>query len=157
MESDSILVEIGSGGVDTEDVVRVARQGAYVALGPSAVAAIAASSAIVEGMAAREESVYGVSTGFGSLATTVIPADRREELQRSLIRSHAAGMGPLVEPEVVRAMMLLRARTLSMGYSGVRQVVVDTILALLNCQPSPSHSSAKASALRRWPLQASSP
>src|SRR4029079_1089968 len=70
------------------------------------------------------------------------------ELQRSLIRSHAAGMGPLVEPEVVRAMMFLRARTLSMGYSGVRQVVVDTILALLHADivpPVHEHGSLGAS------------
>ncbi len=106
------------------------------------------SAGIVEGMAAREEAVYGVSTGFGSLATTFIPAERRDELQRSLIRSHAAGMGPLVEPEVVRAMMLLRARTLSMGYSGVRRVVVDTMIALLNAGITPpvhEHGSLGAS------------
>src|SRR4029079_15505076 len=96
----------------------------------------------------REDAVYGVSTGFGSLATTVIPPDRREELQRSLIRSHAAGLGPVVDPEVVRAMMFLRARTLSMGYTGVRQVVVDTILALLNADivpPVHEHGSLGAS------------
>jgi histidine ammonia-lyase len=148
MESNPVLVEIGHRGVNTDDVVLVARHGARVALDATAVDAIAASAAIVEGMADREESVYGVSTGFGSLATTVIPADRREELQRSLIRSHAAGMGPLVEPEVVRAMMLLRARTLSMGYSGVRQVVVDTMLALLNhdiVPPVHEHGSLGAS------------
>ena len=76
------------------------------------------------------------------------PARRREELQRALIRSHAAGMGPLVEPEVVRAMMLLRARTLAMGFCGVRQVVVDTILALLNAGITPAvheHGSLGAS------------
>jgi histidine ammonia-lyase len=132
MEANDQLVHLGNDGIRADDVVRVARYGARVVLARSAADAIAVSAAIVEGMAAREESVYGVSTGFGSLATTVIPANRREELQRSLIRSHAAGMGPLVETEVVRAMMLLRARTLSMGYSGVRQIVVDTMLALLN-------------------------
>ncbi len=141
-------VTLGNEGVSALDVVSVARRGALVTLSSSAQAAIAISAAIVEGMAEREESVYGVSTGFGSLATTVIPASRREELQRSLIRSHAAGMGPAVEDEVVRAMMLLRARTLSMGYSGVRQVVVDTILALLNAGISPTvheHGSLGAS------------
>ncbi len=132
MEIHSSPVELGNAGVTAAEVVRVARGNARVALSPTAIDAIAKSAAIVEGMAARAESVYGVSTGFGSLATTVIPTERREELQRSLIRSHAAGMGPLVEDEVVRAMMLLRARTLSLGYSGVRQVVVDTMLALLN-------------------------
>jgi histidine ammonia-lyase len=148
MEQYSTSVQLGNVGIDAADVVRVARNGAQVALVPAAVEAIAASAAIVEAMATGEHAVYGVSTGFGSLATTVIPADRREELQRALIRSHAAGMGPLVENEVVRAMMLLRARTLSMGYSGVRQVVVDTILALLNADIVPAvheHGSLGAS------------
>ena len=79
-----------------------------------------ASAEVVARLADSPEPVYGVSTGFGSLATVAIPAERAGELQRALVRSHAAGMGPPVEPEVVRAMMLLRARTLAMGYSGVR-------------------------------------
>ena len=79
-----------------------------------------ASAAVVARIEDRTEPVYGVSTGFGSLANVAIPPDRREELQRALVRSHAAGMGPPVEREVVRAMMLLRARTLAMGYSGAR-------------------------------------
>ncbi len=148
MEPSTSTVILGDRGVSAADVVAVARRGAHVTLGDTARTAIGASSLIVEGMASRAEAVYGVSTGFGSLATTVIPAERREELQRSLIRSHAAGMGPLVEPEVVRAMMLLRARTLSMGFSGVRQVVVDTILALLNADITPpvhEHGSLGAS------------
>ena len=119
-------------GLRAEDVVAVARQDSTVTVSPSAIAAMEASAAIVERLAAGDEPVYGVSTGFGSLATTPIPADRREELQRSLIRSHAAGMGPLVEREVVRAMVLLRARSLCMGYSGVRPVLVEQMLALLN-------------------------
>src|SRR4029079_16596987 len=110
---------------------------AKVLLAEPAREAIARSAAIVEQLAEQDDAVYGISTGFGSLATTVIPRERREELQRALIRSHAAGMGPLVEPEVVRAMMLLRARTLAMGFSGIRQVVVDTILALLNANIIP--------------------
>jgi histidine ammonia-lyase len=148
METQSSSVQLESTGVSPSDVVQVARRGARVTLGATAIDAIAKSAHIVEGLADREESVYGVSTGFGSLATTVIPAERREELQRSLIRSHAAGMGPLVEDEVVRAMMLLRARTLAMGYSGVRQVVVDTMLALLNADIVPAvheHGSLGAS------------
>ena len=92
--------------------------------------------------------MYGISTGFGSLATTVIPPERREELQRSLIRSHAAGMGPPVEAEVVRAMMVLRARSLALGYSGVRPVVVERLVELLNAGITPSvpeHGSLGAS------------
>lgn len=148
MEIRSSSVQLGNSGIGAADVVRVARSGAQVVLNPAAIEAIATSAAIVDAMAAGEHAVYGVSTGFGSLATTVIPADRREELQRALVRSHAAGMGPLVENEVVRAMMLLRARTLSMGYSGVRRVVVDTILALLNADIVPAvheHGSLGAS------------
>ena len=89
-----------------------------------------------------------MSTGFGSLATVPIPPERREELQRSLIRSHAAGMGAPVEREVVRAMMLLRARSLAMGYSGARPEVAETMLALLNAGLTPvvpEHGSLGAS------------
>ncbi|HEY4610476.1 MAG TPA: histidine ammonia-lyase [Ilumatobacteraceae bacterium] len=148
METAVSDVVLGPNGVSEADVIAVARRRARVTLSDSARTAISRSAAIIDGLAGRTEPVYGVSTGFGSLATTVIPADRREELQRSLIRSHAAGMGPFVETEVVRAMMLLRARTLSMGYSGVRQVVIDTMLALLNADITPQvreHGSLGAS------------
>ncbi|HSB85675.1 MAG TPA: histidine ammonia-lyase, partial [Ilumatobacteraceae bacterium] len=141
-------VVLGPNGMRFEDVIRVARRGARVSLDAGARDAITRSAAIVEQLADRDDAVYGISTGFGSLATTVIPPERREELQRSLIRSHAAGMGPAVEPEVVRAMMVLRARTLAMGYSGVRQVLVETILALLNAGITPTvyeHGSLGAS------------
>jgi histidine ammonia-lyase len=99
-------------------------------------------------MAASPEPVYGISTGFGSLATTPIAAERREELQRALLRSHASGMGNPVEREVVRAMMLLRARSLAMGYSGARPEVAETILAVLNAGITPvvpEHGSLGAS------------
>ena len=141
-------VEIGASGVGAADVVAVARDGAEVALGADARDEMASSAATVERLADLDEPVYGVSTGFGSLVTTRIPAERREELQRALIRSHAAGMGPPVEPEVVRAMMLLRARTLAMGYSGARPEVAETILALLNAGITPvvpEHGSLGAS------------
>jgi histidine ammonia-lyase len=106
------------------------------------------TAAIVAELAASDQPAYGVSTGFGSLANVRIPAARRAELQRALIRSHAAGMGPPVEREVVRAMMLLRARTLAMGYSGARPIVAETILALLNAGITPlvsEHGSLGAS------------
>src|ERR687897_3182932 len=82
--------------------------------------------------------VYGVTTGFGALANTRIAAEERLELQRSLLRSHAAGMGPFVEPEVVRAMMAIRAKTLSAGYSGVRPELIDALLAFLNADLTPA-------------------
>ena len=131
-------VTLGRDGLDRPDVVAVARHGAGVSIGDDAYAAIEASARIVAEYAASETPVYGISTGFGSLATTVIPPERREELQRGLIRSHAAGMGAAVETEVVRAMMLLRARTLAMGFSGVRPVVVERIVELLNAGITPT-------------------
>src|SRR5215210_9087246 len=114
------------------DVVAVARDGAEVTLAPEAHRAMEASAAVVARLADREEPAYGVSTGFGSLANVSIAVERREELQRALVRSHAAGMGPAVEAEVVRAMMLLRLRTLCSGRTGVRPVVAETLAALLN-------------------------
>lgn len=148
MESGVQSVVLATGGLSAAEVVAVARRQARVELHSSARQAIERSAAIVAGHAAGREPVYGVSTGFGSLATTVIPPERREELQRALIRSHAAGMGPLIEDEVVRAMMLLRARTLSMGYSGVRPELVETMVALLNAGITPpvhEHGSLGAS------------
>jgi histidine ammonia-lyase len=130
------------------DVVAVARSDMRVELGPDAHAAMAPGAAAVARIAASDEPAYGVSTGFGSLANVTIPPGRRAELQRALIRSHAAGMGPPVEREVVRGMLLLRARTLAMGYSGARPVVVEQLLALLNAGITPvvpEHGSLGAS------------
>ncbi len=118
-------------GLATADGVAVARHDARAWLGARAREAMERSAAVVAALAASEQPAYGVSTGFGSLARVRIPADRREELQRALVRSHAAGMGPPVEREVVRAMILLRARTLAMGVSGTRPIVAETLLALL--------------------------
>src|SRR3954470_23959070 len=142
------MVEIGNRGLGVRDVVAVARDGIDVTLTGDAIDAMAASAAIVDGLADSDEAVYGVSTGFGSLATTQIPTDRRVELQQSLIRSHAAGMGPPVEREVVRAMMVLRARSLAMGYSGARPAVAHAIVAMLNAGVTPvvpEHGSLGAS------------
>jgi histidine ammonia-lyase len=141
-------VELTSSGVRAEDVIAVARGDARVVIGPDARAAMDASAAVVAALTDAAEPAYGVSTGFGSLATVRIPAQRREELQRALVRSHAAGMGAPIEREVVRAMMLLRARTLAMGYSGARPVVAETIAALLNAGLTPvvpEHGSLGAS------------
>jgi histidine ammonia-lyase len=120
-----------------DEVVAVARHGARVRLGDEALAAIQAGRATVERLADAAEPAYGISTGFGALATTHIPPERREQLQRSLVRSHAAGTGPQVEREVVRAMMLLRLRTLASGHTGVRPVVAETLAALLDADITP--------------------
>lgn len=124
-------------GLSRDEVVQVARHAATVSLGESGRAAMEASAAIIDAYAASETPVYGVSTGFGALAATYIPEQRRQELQLSLIRSHAAGMGPRVEAEVVRAMMLLRARSLAMGFSGARPELVEAYLGMLDAGLTP--------------------
>ncbi len=142
------MIELTGAGLTVADVVAVAREDAEVKLADEARAAMAESAEIVERLASSAEPVYGVSTGFGSLATTPIPAERRDELQRALIRSHAAGMGEPVEREVVRAMMLLRARSLAMGYSGTSPEIAEAILAVLNAGITPvvpEHGSLGAS------------
>jgi histidine ammonia-lyase len=142
------MVELTGTGLAPADVVAVAREGEQVTLAPAARAAMEESAAVVARLAASAEPAYGVSTGFGSLANESIPPERREELQRALVRSHAAGMGPPVEREVVRAMMLLRARSLTMGCSGARPVLAETMLALLNAGLTPvvpEHGSLGAS------------
>jgi histidine ammonia-lyase len=142
------IVELTPEGITPADVVAVARAGAPVALGIEARTAMERSAAVVAALASSPEPAYGVSTGFGSLATVQIPRERRDELQRALVRSHAAGIGPPVEREVVRAMMLLRARTLALGCSGVRPIVAEALLALLNAGLTPvvpEHGSLGAS------------
>ena len=130
-------VVVGPTPLSPQQVVSVAREEMPVELSLDAVDAMSASSRHVQELARADHPVYGVSTGFGALATTHIPAERRADLQRSLIRSHAAGSGDVVEREVVRAMMLLRLRTLATGRTGVRPVVAQTLAALLNAGITP--------------------
>ncbi|MDN5747928.1 MAG: histidine ammonia-lyase [Pseudonocardia sp.] len=113
-------VVVGPDPLSSDDVVAIARHGAAVALAPQARTEILHSRKIVEELAGDDVAHYGVSTGFGALATRHIPRERRAELQRGLVRSHAAGSGPEVEREVVRALMLLRLSTLATGRTGVR-------------------------------------
>ncbi|GAA1313350.1 MAG: histidine ammonia-lyase [Brachybacterium tyrofermentans] len=136
--TDDRTVALASSGLTAADVLAVARRLAPVELDPAAREQVAAVREHIDALAAPGHApVYGVSTGFGALADTAIEPSMRHALQRSLIRSHAAGAGPEVETEVVRALMLLRARTLASGRTGVRPVVVETILALLNAQITP--------------------
>ncbi|MGV1003463.1 MAG: histidine ammonia-lyase [Candidatus Nanopelagicales bacterium] len=123
-------IEVGT--LTPAEVIRVLRSGAVVAAGHDTLQRVAAGRAIVEGLADQDRPVYGISTGFGALATVSIPPGRRADLQRSLVRSHAATSGAAVELEIVRALMLLRANTLASGYTGVRPVVLTTLLQLLN-------------------------
>src|SRR5215207_9895571 len=124
--------------LDPASVVAVARQGARVALGEGARERVRSSRERVEIVIEGSLPVYGVTTGFGALANSRITAEKRLELQHSLLRSHAAGMGPFVEPEVVRSMMAIRAKTLSAGYSGVRPELIDALVAFLNADLTPA-------------------
>lgn len=130
-------VVLGPASATAADVVGVARHRARVRLDEAAIDAMAASRRTVERLAASSRPAYGISTGFGALATRHIPADLRQELQVRLIRSHAAGMGPPVEREVVRALMFLRLKTLAGGRTGVRPVVAETLAAMLNAGVTP--------------------
>jgi histidine ammonia-lyase len=130
-------IEIGPEPLVPAQVVAVARDHAPVALSPRALTTLKEARAHVEELAARDRPVYGVSTGFGALATRHIPVERRTQLQHSLIRSHAAGSGPEVEAEVTRAMMVLRLRTLVSGHTGVRPVVAETLASLLDAGITP--------------------
>jgi histidine ammonia-lyase len=134
---DSAQVVVGTGPVSPDDVVRVARDGAGVRLTEDALAEIARSRDVVEALAKDDRPHYGVSTGFGALATLHIPVEQRAQLQRSLIRSHAAGSGPEVEREVVRALMVLRLSTLATGRTGVRVETARAYAAMLDAGVTP--------------------
>lgn len=134
---DMHTVVLGTSGTSAADVIAVARGNARVELSGEAVAALAASREIVDALAAKPEPVYGVSTGFGALATRHIGPDLRAQLQRNIVRSHAAGMGPRVEREVVRALMFLRLKTVCSGRTGVRPEVAQTMADVLNAGITP--------------------
>jgi histidine ammonia-lyase len=130
-------VLLSTNGVTFEDVLAVARFGAKIELDAKAVSAISESRAYIEKYAAGDIPVYGVSTGFGALATRHIDVKDRVQLQKSLIRSHAAGMGPAVEKEVVRALMFLRLRTMASGRTGVRVELAQAFVDFLNADITP--------------------
>ena len=116
-----------------DDVVAVARHQVAVRLGSEGRAKVQAARAVVDAFV-RDHTIarYGINTGFGALAEVVIADDQIAALQTNLIRSHACGVGPLLPTDVVRAMMLLRAKVLAIGHSGVRPQVIDTLCEMLN-------------------------
>jgi len=120
------------------DVVSVARGNATVALDAKALKAVAASRRVVEAAVSSGQTVYGVNTGFGKLAHVRIPADQARQLQLNLIRSHASGVGDPLPVDAVRAMMLLRANVLVRGSSGVRAVLPELLVDMLNRKIHPT-------------------
>ncbi|MEP7328498.1 MAG: histidine ammonia-lyase [Betaproteobacteria bacterium] len=111
---------------------RIHRGGATLVMDPSADGDIARSADIVRRAAAGDAPVYGVNTGFGKLASTRIAAGDLATLQRNLIRSHAVGIGAPLDPRVVRLVLAMKAASLARGHSGVRPVIIDTLLAVYN-------------------------
>ncbi|GAA2612739.1 histidine ammonia-lyase [Streptomyces spororaveus] len=134
---DMHTVVVGTSGTTAEDVIAVARGNARVELSGEALDALARAREIVDALAAKPEPVYGVSTGFGALASRHISPELRAQLQRNIVRSHAAGMGPRVEREVVRALMFLRLKTVASGHTGVRPSVAQTMADVLNAGITP--------------------
>ncbi|GAA4606609.1 histidine ammonia-lyase [Actinoplanes octamycinicus] len=130
-------VRLGAGAPSLADVVAIARHNASIDIDKEALDGVAETRRLIEALADDTEPHYGISTGFGALATKFISTDRRAQLQQSLVRSHAAGSGPEVEREVVRALMTLRLSTLLTGRTGVRPVVAETYAAVLNAGITP--------------------
>jgi len=127
----------GQKGLSLADVVAVAREGATVRLAPDAVDRVATARAFIERIGAEERTVYGVTTGFGHLSSVKISSDNLADLQRNLIRSHASGVGEAFAPDTVRAVMLLLANSLARGHSGVRVVVIELLVNMLNVGVTP--------------------
>lgn len=116
-----------------ENVYAVAHDESFtVSLAPEALTAVKASRQVIENILAENKIVYGVNTGFGAMSHVVIPPDQVDQLQVNLVLSHCAGTGSELSTPAVRAMMLLRANTLAKGFSGVRPMVIETLLEMLN-------------------------
>ncbi len=126
------IVTIDGSALTIDEVVAVAHGGASVACGPELDARMTPARDLVVRVLDDDETVYGITTGFGALANTRIPPERAVELQYDLLRSHASGVGPLLDRPLVRAMLLCRARTLAQGYSGVRPEVVRFLVEMIN-------------------------
>ncbi len=130
-------MELNGQALALTDIATVALDGDAVKISSLAQPRIVASRKVVEEIIARDAVVYGVTTGFGKLSDVRIPREALSELQLNLVRSHACGIGePLSEPEV-RAMMLLRANVLALGFSGIRSEIIEMLCELLNRRVHP--------------------
>jgi histidine ammonia-lyase len=124
-------LQVSGENLEVDDVVEVAR-GRSVMLDPATVAGIERSQAAVERLVSEGQIAYGITTGFGRFKDKLISADQARQLQLNLVRSHAVGVGPYLDEQVVRAMMLVRANTLAKGYSGVHPRVINLLLEMIN-------------------------
>lgn len=131
-DQDSNPIAIDGHTLDLADLVAVARGGRKVALASAARKRVAAARAVIDRAVASGAVLYGVTTGFGRFSDVVLPADEALTLQRNLILSHATGVGPAFDADAVRGMLLLRANALAQGHSGVRPVVIETLIEMLD-------------------------
>jgi histidine ammonia-lyase len=130
-------MELNGQALGLSDIAAVALNGEQVTISSLAKPRVLASRKVIEEIIARDAVVYGVTTGFGKLSDVRIPRDALSDLQLNLVRSHACGIGgPLSEPEV-RAMMLLRANVLSLGFSGIRLEIIEMLCEMLNRRVHP--------------------
>ncbi|HCH33648.1 MAG TPA: histidine ammonia-lyase [Oceanospirillaceae bacterium] len=129
--------EIQPGQITLNQLRQVARNKVHVSLAASAAPAINKSQALVNQMIAEDRTVYGINTGFGLLANTRIEVEDLEELQRSIVLSHAAGIGKFMEDATVRLMMVLKVNSLSRGFSGIRLSVIEALMTLINSEVFP--------------------
>ncbi|MEA2972972.1 MAG: histidine ammonia-lyase [Actinomycetota bacterium] len=134
----AVMVVVGREPLSVADVVAVARGGERVEAAADLDLGMAAARAVVERAVDEGRTVYGVTTGFGALASTRFPVEQAAQVQYALVQSHAAGMGADVDREVVRAMQVLKARTLAAGTSGARPLLVRAIIDLLNAGITPA-------------------
>jgi histidine ammonia-lyase len=132
MSSSAIVIGDNHHPLSLASVVAVARQHSLTQLSPIARSRVSQGRAFIERVAASDRAVYGVTTGFGELSRIRIAPEQLTDLQRNLVRSHAAGVGPPLQADITRAMILLLANSLSHGHSGVRPQVIDLLLTLLN-------------------------
>ncbi|MCI0399563.1 MAG: histidine ammonia-lyase [Chloroflexi bacterium] len=126
-----IPLVVSGNNLKVDDVVAVAN-GRPVTLDPAVLPRVERARAAVEAFVARGEVVYGITTGFGRFKDQIIDAAETRQLQQNLVRSHAVGVGPDLSEKIVRAMLLVRANTLALGYSGVRPEVIQLLLEMLN-------------------------
>ncbi|MBC8246755.1 MAG: histidine ammonia-lyase [Deltaproteobacteria bacterium] len=125
-------IKIGIDGMTLNDLVRVARQGVKVQPTPEAEQQISKTRKLIENWVEAEETIYGVTTGFGLLSDVTISKEDTQKLQENILMSHSAGVGDIMEPEAVRAIMLLRVKDLARGHSGIRIETFTSLINLLN-------------------------
>jgi histidine ammonia-lyase len=130
-------VELNGQALTLEQIAAVSICGEHVTIARSVAPRIAASRKLIEQIVARDAVVYGVNTGFGKLSDVRVPANELCQLQLNLVRSHACGIGPALSDPEVRAMMLLRANVLTLGFSGIRGKIIELLCEMLNRRVHP--------------------